>query len=57
MKVHLGAADKGKDVKLTSQTTPAGQFASEPGQYPSELRGELELTLGGEPVQAPFIFR
>lgn len=57
VKVHLGAADKGTDVKLTSQATPAGQFASEPGQYPSELRGELELTLGSEPVQAPFIFR
>jgi hypothetical protein len=57
VKLRLGEADKGTDVKLTSQTSPAGQLASEPGQYPSELRGELACTLGAEPVQAPFMFR
>ena len=47
--VHLGA-EGGKDVKhvkLTALTTPAGQFASEPGQYPDELRGRLEVVCGG----------
>jgi hypothetical protein len=57
VKVHLGSADRGSDVKLTSQTTPAGQFASERGQYPDALAGELALTVGGEPVQATFSFR
>jgi hypothetical protein len=57
VKVHLGSADKGQDVKLTPQTSPEGQFASEPGQYPDELRGQLELSLGGQPVEVPFMFR
>jgi hypothetical protein len=57
VKVHLGAADQGKDVTLAPQSAPAGQFASEPGEFPTELRGELNLTLGGEPVRAPFMFR
>ena len=46
-----------KDVKLTPQTTPAGQFASEPGQYAEDLRGQIELTLGASAVQASFLFR
>ena|ERR1017187_8999437 len=57
VKVRLGTADNGRDVQLTPQTTPAGLFASEPGQFPDELRGQIELTLGGEPVQADFMFR
>jgi hypothetical protein len=57
VKVHLGAAGQGTDVKLTSQTTPTGLFASEPGQYPDELRGQIELTVGGEPVKTDFMFR
>jgi hypothetical protein len=57
VKVHLGAAESGKDVTLTPQTTPAGLFASEPGQFPDALRGQIDLTLGGESVQAPFMFR
>jgi hypothetical protein len=57
VKIHLGSADRGTDVKLTSQTTPAGQYASEPGQYPDTLAGQIDLTLGGEPVQASFMFR
>jgi hypothetical protein len=57
VKVHLGAAGSGTDVKLTPQTTPAGLFASEPGQFPDALRGQIDLTLGGESVQAPFMFR
>jgi hypothetical protein len=57
VKVRLGSADSGTDIKLTAQTTPAGLFASEPGQFPAELRGQIDLTCGGEPVQAPFTFR
>ena len=57
VKVRLGSADSGKDVKLTSQTAPPGLFASEPGQFPDELRGQIELTLGGESLQTPFMFR
>jgi hypothetical protein len=56
VKIHLGA-EGGKDVTLSSQTTPAGQFASERGQYADELRGSLEFTLAGESVQTPFLFR
>jgi hypothetical protein len=56
VKIHLGA-EGGKDVALSSQTTPAGQFASERAQYPDELRGTLDFTLAGESVQAPFLFR
>jgi hypothetical protein len=57
VKVRLGSADSGKDVKLTSQTAPPGLFASEPGPFPDELRGEIDLTLGGESLQTPFMFR
>ncbi len=57
VKVHLGSAERGTDVKLTAGSTPAGRFASETGQYPDELRGELALSLGGEAIQAPFAFR
>jgi hypothetical protein len=57
VKVRLGSAESGKDVKLTAQSAPAGLFASEPGQFRDELRGELELTLGGEPLQTAFMFR
>ncbi len=56
VKIRLGA-EGGKDVTLSSQTTPAGQFASERAQYPDVLRGTLEFTLAGESVQAPFSFR
>ncbi len=47
----------GSDVKLASQPEPAGLYASEPGQYPDELRGEIEMTCGGAPLQASFMFR
>ena len=57
VKVTLGAAETGRDVKLTPQTTPAGLFASEPGEFPDDLRGHIDLTLGGEPVKAEFMFR
>jgi hypothetical protein len=57
VKIHLGSADRGTDVKLTSQSTTAGQFASERGQYSDTLAGQIDLTLGGEPVQASFMFR
>jgi hypothetical protein len=57
VKVRLGSADRGMDVKLTSQGSPAGLFVSEPGQFPDELRGQIELTFGGEPLQTPFMFR
>jgi hypothetical protein len=57
VKVRLGSADSGTDVTLTPQSTPAGMFASEPGQYPDALRGQLALTLGGESIQTDFVFR
>ena len=55
--IHLGSADKGQDVKLTPQEQTEGQFASEAGQYPDELRGQLALNLGGQSLEAPFMFR
>jgi hypothetical protein len=57
VKVRLGMADKGTDVTLTSQTSPAGIFASEPGEFPDELRGQIELKYGGEPLKTTFTFR
>ncbi len=57
VKVRLGSAETGQDVKLTPQPTPAGLFASEPGVYPDDLRGQIALTLGGESIQADFMFR
>jgi hypothetical protein len=57
VKVRLGSPETGLDVKLSPQSEPAGQFASEPGQYPDELRGQLELTVGGESIKADFMFR
>jgi hypothetical protein len=52
VKVRLGDSD----VKLTPQPEPAGLYASEAGQFPDELRGDLELSCGGAPLQAPFMF-
>jgi len=53
VKVRLG----GSDVKLAPKSDSPGLYASEPDQFPDELRGDLELTCGGAPLQAPFSFR
>jgi hypothetical protein len=57
VKVTLGAAGSGTVVSLTPQSTEPGQFASEPGTYPDELRGQIDFQLAGKPVQATFMFR
>jgi hypothetical protein len=57
VKVMLGVAGSGTAVNLTPQSAEPGQFASEPGDYPDELRGQIEFQLNGKPVQATFSFR
>jgi hypothetical protein len=56
-KVMLGVAGSGTAVNLTPQSAEPGQFASEPGDYPDELRGQIEFQVDGKPVQATFAFR
>jgi hypothetical protein len=57
VKVTLGAAGSGTVVTLAPQSTEPGQFAAEPGNYPDELRGQIDFQLDGKPVQARFSFR
>jgi hypothetical protein len=44
-------------VKLAPQPTVPGAFASEPGDYPHELRGHVEFELEGKNVRADFSIR
>jgi hypothetical protein len=57
VKVTLGAVGKGTVVSLAPETTEPGRFASEPGTYPDELRGQIDFQHAGKPVQATFMFR
>jgi hypothetical protein len=57
VKITLGAAGSGTIVNLAPQSKEPGQFASEPGEYPDELRGQIDFQLNGKPVQATFSFR
>jgi len=57
VKITLGVAANGTAVNLTPQSAEPGQFASEPGEYPDELRGQIDFQHDGKPVQATFSFR
>jgi hypothetical protein len=57
VKVTLGAAGSGPAVSLTPQSAAPGMFASDPGDYPDDLRGQIDLQCAGKPVQATFAFR
>jgi hypothetical protein len=57
VKVTIGAAGSGTVVALAPQSTEPGGFASEPGNYPDELRGQIDFQLDGKPMQATFSFR
>lgn len=57
VKVTLGPAGTGTVVSLSPQSKEPGQFASESGSYPDELRGQIDFQLDGKPVQATFTFR
>jgi hypothetical protein len=52
-KVALG----GKVISLSPQSSEPAQFASEPGDYPDALRGQIDLQLDGKALQARFSFR
>jgi hypothetical protein len=56
VKVTLGAGT-GNVVSLSPESAEPGQFASKPGDYPDALRGNMEFTLDGKPVQLTFTFR
>jgi hypothetical protein len=47
----------GEAVSLAPQTSAPNQFASQPGNYPHEFRGEIEFQLEGTPVKADFAIR
>jgi hypothetical protein len=57
VKITLGAAGTGMVVNLAPRSNEPGAFASEPGDYPDELRGLIDFQLDGKPVQATFSFR
>jgi hypothetical protein len=57
VKVTIGPAGSGTVANLTPQSTEPGKFASEPGDYPDALRGQIDLMHDGKPVQATFAFR
>lgn len=54
VKITLG---NGAPIALTPESAEAGKFASAPGDYPDNLRGQIELVLDGKPVEARFSFR
>ena len=56
VKVTLGSAGTGTIVNLAPSEEP-GKFASEPGIYTDELRGQIDFQLDGKPVQSKFSFR
>jgi hypothetical protein len=55
--LRIGTSERGTDVKLSPEPKEAGLLVSQPGSYPDELRGQIALTLGGEPVKADFMLR
>ena len=57
VKITLGAAGSGTVVNLAPNSKEPGSFASEPGDYPDELRGQIDFQLDGKPIQASFSFR
>jgi hypothetical protein len=56
-KLTLGAESSGTVINLTPRSKDAAEFASEPGNYPDELRGQIDLQIDGKPVHATFSFR
>jgi hypothetical protein len=57
VKLTIGAAGTGTVVALVPDPKEAGQFVSEPGTYPDELRGKIEFHVDSTPIQASFSFR
>jgi hypothetical protein len=57
VKVSLGADGSGTVVNLAAQSSEPGQFASEPGDYPDQLRGKIAFQHDGKPLEAKFSFR
>jgi hypothetical protein len=57
VKVTLGAEGGGTVVNLIPQSEVPGKFASQPGDYLDELRGQIDFQLNGKPAQAKFSFR
>ena len=51
VKLSLGSSGAGGIVNLVAQPTDPGQFASEPGDYPDALRGQIDFELDGKPVR------
>jgi hypothetical protein len=54
VKITLG---NGTLITFAPESAEAGQFASPLGDYPDNLRGQIELVLDGKPVEAKFSFR
>jgi hypothetical protein len=44
-------------ITFTPESAEAGKFASETGDYPDALRGQIDFQLDGKPVQATFSLR
>jgi hypothetical protein len=57
VKISLGAAANGTNVNLAPQSGDPGQFASEPGDYPDSLRGQISFQNDGKALEAKFSFR
>jgi hypothetical protein len=47
----------GTVIPLAPQPGERGRFASAPGNYPDDLRGQIELVLDGKTLEAKFSFR
>ena len=57
LKITLGASAASGGVRLVPDPNERGKFASEPGIYPAEPRGQIDFELGGKTIQAKFSFR
>jgi hypothetical protein len=57
VKLTLGAEASGNVVNLSPEASEPGKFASEPGDFVDELRGQIDLQVGGKAANAKFSFR
>jgi len=57
VELRIGASGSGTVVNFAAEPKEAGKFVSEPGTYPDAFPGQIDATINGESVSAPFTIR
>jgi hypothetical protein len=55
--LKIGGSDSSPTLALKPAPKDAGKLTSDPGPYPDNFAGELNATIDGQPVKAPFLLR